>query len=200
MDISTSSTCRTVHHSTSPNRTLPRPQAYDLSRALVVRVKLVIPNYPLFDIDLLQSLVLQMFSREICDSHKAFVLSIATESYDVLVLWIQNLEATIDEHVFVFPTKLQATLPVREDRFSIWDLSCCVDIGVVVIDSHPWLDVRLAKSSVWSVVPLHRSPSMVACLQLEQCACVVELTMVVGILRLSTTEDISIRSRSFRQY
>jgi hypothetical protein len=152
---------------TFPNHTLPWSQVYGRVGFLVMRVNLVISNDPFVDLDFAQSQVLLVFSCKVCDSHKTFRIGIATKGDDILVLGIQDLKATVDEDIFVLSAELQATLPVREDRLSVWDLSCCVDIWVVVIDSHPWLDVRLAESSVRCRVPLHGSSGVVTSLQLE---------------------------------
>jgi hypothetical protein len=152
---------------TSPNHTLPWSQIYGRLGSLIMRVNLVISNYPFVDLDSAQSRVLLVFSCKVCDGHETFRIGIATESDDILILWIQDLEPTVDEDVFVLSAELQATLPIREDRLSVRDLSCCVDIRVVVIDSHPWLDVRLAESSVRCRVPLHGSSGMVTSLELE---------------------------------
>lgn len=156
-----------------------------------MRVKLIIANDPLFDVRVTKSGPIPVLASKVCDSHKAFVLRTAAESYDILVFRIQNFEVAIYEHVFMFSPELQTTLPVRENRFTIRNLSCSIDVGIVVIDSHPWLDVRLAETSIGCRVPLHWRPSMVASLQLEQFACIVQLAMVVSILRLSTARSVN---------
>jgi hypothetical protein len=125
-----------------------------------------------------------VFSCKVRDCHEALTVGVATEGDDILMFWIKNFEVTVDEDVFMLSTKFETPFPVRENRFRIRDLSCSIDIGVVVVDTHPWFDMRLAESGMWCGVPLHRSSGMIASLELKQRACIVQLAMVVGILRL----------------
>ena len=95
-----------VYDLTSSNCALPWSQIQNALRVLVVGIKLIITNDPLFNINVAQSCILLVFSCKVRHGHKALIGRVATECDNVFVLWIQDLEPTIDEDVLVFSTKL----------------------------------------------------------------------------------------------
>lgn len=128
----------------------------------------------------------QRLSSEIRDRYPGLIQREAKKSNYICVLWVKDLKSTIDEDFLVAFAKLDATFPVVEDRVWILQLFLHIDTRVVIIDSHPWLDIFLAETCVGGGVPLHWSPRMIASLKLDKLSSVFELSVVIGILLTHT--------------
>ena len=85
----------------------------------------------------------------------------------ISILWVKNLESAIDEDFLVAFAKLDATFPVVGDRVWILQIYLHIDTRVVIVDSHPWLNIFLAETCVGRGVLLHWSPRIIASLKLS---------------------------------
>lgn len=151
-----------------------------------MRLQIVVSEDPFFYFHIPEAGPLQVFPGEVRDSDPVFVLGEAPKSDHVLVGRIQNLEPTIDEAVFVVPSKLQATFPVTHYRLGVVQLCRSIDARIVVIDPHPRFDAFGTKTCIGRSIPLHWRSGMIASLELYQLSRILQLPAIVRVLFLST--------------
>ncbi len=68
-------------------------------------------------------------------------------------------------HDFVLFAERESLLPEAEDAIGVSDLNSDISLRVIIIDTHPRSAGR--ESTMWGVLPLDRSASVVACFLLE---------------------------------
>ena len=99
---------------------------------------------------------------EVADSQKLFLILFSCVRKNLFILTIKRFKFTINNNVFFF-TQSDQFLIVVENRIRIFKLLCCIDLLVVRIHFDPRL--ALCESSLFTVVPLHRSSRIVTASQ-----------------------------------
>ena len=169
-----------------PQNPLPRSESDDTLQLLVRLALEVIPSHPSLNLDLFGNDPLDRFAREV-QNHKPFAALLAEPQVrkHLVAVWTHGVEIAVDKAVGVCLSIRQPALPelpCAQLLFVVGRLLFfCVDVGVVVVHSHPRLHGGLAEASVGTGIPLHWTSGVVARLLFQHSALFRQLLGIVPV-------------------